>query len=58
MIEYSPILTYLTFMPLVGVIIILLLKPFNSENDFNIKVVANLTAVATLYLFYRRFDDV
>lgn len=48
MIENSAILTYLTFLPLVGVAIILLLKPFNSENDFNIKVVANLTAVATL----------
>ncbi len=50
MIESSSILTVLTFLPIFGVAVILLLKPFNSENDLNIKVVANLTAVATFIL--------
>lgn len=42
-----PFLTILTFLPLVGVVIILLLKSFNNETDSNVKVVAVVTSVVT-----------
>jgi NADH-quinone oxidoreductase subunit M len=42
-----PYLTILTFLPLVGVVTILLLKSFNNETDRNIKVIATGTAVVT-----------
>ena len=41
------ILTIVTFLPLVGVAIILLLKPLKRESDATIKYVANVTAVAS-----------
>ncbi len=41
------ILTIVTFLPLVGVAIILLLKPLKRESDANVKYVANATAVAS-----------
>lgn len=43
-------LTILTFLPLVGVVTILLLKPFGGESDTKIKGIAVATAVAT-FLF-------
>lgn len=42
-----PYLTILTFLPLVGVVTILLLKSFNNENDRIIKIVAIATSVIT-----------
>lgn len=42
-----PFLTILTFLPLVGVVTILLLKSFNNENDLNVKYVAIGTSVIT-----------
>ncbi|RMG96873.1 MAG: NADH-quinone oxidoreductase subunit M [Chloroflexi bacterium] len=41
------ILTIVTFLPLVGVAAILLLKPLKRESDVLIKQIANVTAIAT-----------
>ncbi len=45
-----PILSLMTFFPLIGVAVILLLKPFNRESDGLIRQVAIGTAVITLIL--------
>ncbi|MDX1662660.1 MAG: NADH-quinone oxidoreductase subunit M [Candidatus Promineifilaceae bacterium] len=47
---FDGILTLLTFFPLVGVVIILLLKPFDREDDELIKKIAVGTSVATFII--------
>ena len=44
----SVVLTLLMALPLVGVVVILLLKYFNNETDFNVKFIANATSILTL----------
>ncbi|MDJ0753381.1 MAG: NADH-quinone oxidoreductase subunit M [Ardenticatenaceae bacterium] len=44
----SIVLTLLMSLPLVGVVVILFLPVFNNQTDFNIKFVANATAIITL----------
>ena len=51
MIEWNTLLTLVTFFPLVGVAIILLMKPlFDRESDQAIRLVATLTSVATFLI--------
>ena len=45
-----PLLTVLTFFPLIGMVAILLLKPFKVESDKLIKQIAIATAVITFLI--------
>jgi NADH:ubiquinone oxidoreductase subunit 4 (subunit M) len=48
--EFNGLLTLLTFFPLVGVVAILLLKPFKVETDKLIKQVAIATVIITFII--------